>query len=62
MKLPKFTNEPFTDFTKKKNRADFEKALNKVTSRFRNEYPLTIGGQKFYTDAKLYSYNEKEKA
>lgn len=61
MKLPKFTNEPFTYFTKKKNRADFEKALNKVTSRFRNEYPLTIGGQKFYTDAKLYSYNPSNK-
>ncbi len=61
MKLPKFSNEPFTDFTKKKNRTDFEKALKKVESRFRNEYPITIGGQKFYTDTKLYSYNPSRK-
>lgn len=61
MKLSKFTNEPFTDFSKKKNRAEFEKALKKITSRFRNEYPLRIGGQKFYTDQKLYSYNPSRK-
>ncbi len=53
MKLSKFSNEPFTDFTKKKNRTDFEKALKKVESRFRNEYPITIGGQKYYKDTKL---------
>ncbi len=61
MKLSKFTNEPFTDFTKKRNRADFEKALKKITGRFRNEYPITIGGQKFYTDSKLYSFNPSRK-
>lgn len=61
MKLPKFKNEPFTDFSKKKNRQDFEKALNKITSRFNKEYPVTIGGEKFFTDKKHYSYNPSEK-
>jgi len=61
MKISKFKNEPFTDFTKKKNRQDFEKALEKVTKRFKKEYPLTIGGEKFYTDKKLHSYNPSDK-
>ena len=61
MKLSKFKNEPFTDFSKKKNKQAFEKALEKVTSRFKKEYPLTIGGEKFFTDNKLYSYNPSRK-
>ncbi|HMS33366.1 MAG TPA: L-glutamate gamma-semialdehyde dehydrogenase [Ignavibacteria bacterium] len=61
MKLSKFKNEPFTDFSKKKNIQAFEKALEKVTSRFKKEYPLTIGGEKFFTDKKLYSYNPSRK-
>jgi len=61
MKLAKFKNEPFTDFSKKKNRQEFEKALEKVTSRFKKEYPVTIGGEKFFTDAKLFSYNPSKK-
>ena len=46
MRLSKFKNEPFTDFSNKKNRQEFEKALEKVTSRFKKEYPNTIGGEK----------------
>jgi len=61
MKLSKFKNEPFTDFSKKKNKQAFEKALEKVTARFKKEYPLTIGGEKFFTDKKLYSYNPSKK-
>ncbi len=61
MKLSKFKNEPFTDFSKKKNKQAFEKALEKVTSRFKKEYPITIGGEKFFTDKKLYSYNPSDK-
>lgn len=61
MKLSKFRNEPFTDFSKKKNKQAFEKALEKVTARFKKEYPVTIGGEKFFTDKKLYSYNPSRK-
>lgn len=61
MKLSKFKNEPFTDFSKKKNRIDFEKALIKVRGRFKNDYPEVIGGEKFFTDKKHYSYNPSNK-
>ncbi|MCY7363494.1 MAG: L-glutamate gamma-semialdehyde dehydrogenase, partial [Ignavibacteria bacterium] len=61
MKLSKFKNEPFTDFSKKKNQKEFEKALEKVSSRFKKEYPITIGGEKFFTDKKHYSYNPSNK-
>ncbi len=57
MKLPKFKNEPLTDFTVKKNRKAFENALEKITSRFNVEYPLLIGGEKIFTEEKLKSYN-----
>jgi 1-pyrroline-5-carboxylate dehydrogenase len=61
MGLPKFKNEPFTDFTFKKNKKAFEKALEEVTSRFNKEYPLRIGDEKIYTDEKLKSYNPSNK-
>jgi len=61
MKLSKFKNEPFTDFSKKKNAQEFEKALGKVTARFNKEYPNTIGGEKFFTEKKHYSYNPSSK-
>lgn len=61
MKLSKFKNEPFTDFSKKKNAQEFEKALGKVTARFNKEYPNTIGGENFFTEKKHYSYNPSSK-
>ncbi len=57
MKLPKFKNEPLTDFTEKKNRKKFEKALEEITSRFKKEYPLRIGDEEIFTDDKLKSFN-----
>ena len=61
MGLPKFKNEPLTDFTNKKNKKDFEKALEEVTLRFKQEYPLRIGGEKIFADEKLKSYNPSKK-
>jgi 1-pyrroline-5-carboxylate dehydrogenase len=52
-----FKNEPFTDFTVKKNRKEFEKALESVRNRFSKEFPLVIGGEKLYSVEKLVSYN-----
>ena len=57
MGTSKFKNEPFTDFTDKKNRKAFENALEEVRQRFNKEYPLVIGGEKLFTDDKLRSYN-----
>lgn len=52
-----FKNEPFTDFTKKKNSEKFKQALNKVKSEFDKEYPIIIGGEKIFTDDKIFSIN-----
>ncbi len=57
MAISKFKNEPFTDFTEKKNRKAFEKALEQVKERFNKEYPLVIGGEKVYSEEKIKSYN-----
>jgi 1-pyrroline-5-carboxylate dehydrogenase len=57
MAIPKFKNEPFTDFTKNKNRKDFQKALKKIRERFGKEYPIIIGNEEIYTDEKSASYN-----
>lgn len=57
MSIPKFKNEPFTDFSDKKNRKEFQKALEKVTQRFKQEYPIVIGAEKIYCDEKLADTN-----
>ena len=57
MNVPKFQNEALTDFTDKKNKRVFEKALLEIKKRFNKEYPLIIGEEKIYTDEKLKTYN-----
>jgi 1-pyrroline-5-carboxylate dehydrogenase len=57
MAVPKFKNEPPTDFTKAANRRAMEQALAKVRSSFGKEYPIVIGGEEIYTTNKLNSYN-----
>lgn len=57
LKLPKFKNEPFVDFTKAGNRRKMEKAIAKVEHELGREYHLVIGGEKITTPEKFYSYN-----
>lgn len=57
MAISKFKNEPFTDFSDKKNKKSFEKALVEIRKRFNQEFPLLIGGEKLYADEKIVSYN-----
>ena len=52
-----FKNEPFTDFTNKKNSSKFKEALEKVYGELNKEYPLVIGGDKIFTDDKINSIN-----
>lgn len=61
MVLP-YKHEPFTDFTDKQNRADYESALKKVESELGQDYPLVIGGEKVYTDNKFDSINPANKS
>ncbi len=57
LKLLKFKNEPFVDFTKTGNRRKMEKAIAKVEHELGREYHLVIGGEKITTPEKFYSYN-----
>ncbi|MFI5211424.1 MAG: aldehyde dehydrogenase family protein, partial [Ignavibacteria bacterium] len=52
-----FKNEPFTDFTSKKNAVAFREALEKVHGELNKEYPLIIGGEKIFTEDKISSLN-----
>lgn len=61
MQLPRFKNEPFTDFSKPENRKKMEKALTKVESELGKEYDIIIGGEKIRTEEKFYSYNPSKK-
>ncbi|MBM4160266.1 MAG: L-glutamate gamma-semialdehyde dehydrogenase [Ignavibacteria bacterium] len=57
MPIPKFKNEPLTDFSKPVNRKAMEQALAKVRSMFGKEYPIVIGGEEIFTGSKLNSLN-----
>lgn len=57
MSIPKFRNEPLTDFTKPANRNAMEQALAKIKSMLGREYPIVIGSEEFHTQHKLNSYN-----
>jgi 1-pyrroline-5-carboxylate dehydrogenase len=52
-----FRNEPILDFSKPENRAAMEAALKKVGGELGREYPLTIGGEKIFTQEKIRSTN-----
>jgi 1-pyrroline-5-carboxylate dehydrogenase len=52
-----FKNEPFTDFTSKRNAAKFTSALEKVRSTLGREYPVIIGGEKIMTEDRINSIN-----
>lgn len=52
-----FKNEPLTDFTKSKNKKDFQKALKKVESQFGKEYDIIINGERLRTEEKFNSIN-----
>lgn len=57
MVIPKFKNEPLTDFSKPVNRKKQHAAIEKVRGMLGKEYPIVIGGEKVYTQEKLNSYN-----
>ena len=52
-----FVNEPPVDFSKAHNREKMTEALNSVKKGFNKEYPLVIGGEEVWTDARTESRN-----
>ncbi len=57
MSIPKFKNEPYTDWSKPANRKKQEQAIAKLESQFGKEYPNIIGGEKVFSSAKFNSLN-----
>jgi 1-pyrroline-5-carboxylate dehydrogenase len=57
LKLPAFRNEPYADFTKPATRHAMEDAQERVRALLGREYPVLIGGEKVFTEAKLTSLN-----
>jgi 1-pyrroline-5-carboxylate dehydrogenase len=57
LEIPPFVNEPYTDFTQPENKTRMEAAQAKVRALLGREYPLTVGGEKVQTEAKLKSVN-----
>jgi 1-pyrroline-5-carboxylate dehydrogenase len=60
--LPKFKNEPLSDFKgNAKQRQAMQAALEEVRKELGREYDLVIGGERVKTQDKLYSYNPSQK-
>ena len=57
MKLPKFKNEPYTDWSKPANRKLQEQALAKLEKQFGKEYPNIIGGERVGSGEQFKSLN-----
>ncbi|SFS62483.1 delta-1-pyrroline-5-carboxylate dehydrogenase [Paenibacillus sp. BC26] len=52
-----YANEPFTNFALEENKKAMQAAIAKVKSELGRHYPLTIGGEKIETEAKITSIN-----
>ena len=57
MAIPKFKNEPLTDFSKSINRKQQQAAIEKVRAELGREYPIVIGGKRIYSEQKFNSLN-----
>jgi 1-pyrroline-5-carboxylate dehydrogenase len=57
MRLRKFRNESYTDFTRPANRKRMEAALARVRKQLGREYDILIGGERIRTAEKLTSVN-----
>lgn len=57
MSIPKFKNEPLTDFSKPSNRKKQQRAIENVRAGLGKEYPIVIGGERITAKEKFNSYN-----
>ena len=60
MKISKFRNESYTDWSKPANRKKQEAEIQKLQSNLGKEYPNIIGGNPSYTERKLHSLNPSD--
>ncbi len=61
MQLPKFKNEPFTNFKDAANAKKMSAALDQVRQELGREYPIIINGKRLKTGDKFTSYNPANK-
>ena len=59
--LTPYKHEPFTDFTVKKNREEFQVALEKVELELGKNYDLLVNGEHISTEEKIVSINPAKK-
>jgi len=57
MAIPKFKNEPLTDFTRPANRKKQQAAIDKVRGELGREYPIVVGGERVLMQSKFNSCN-----
>jgi 1-pyrroline-5-carboxylate dehydrogenase len=57
MKIPKFKNELYTNWSNPANRKKQEEAIAKLEMQLGKEYPNIIGGERVFADQKLNSLN-----
>jgi 1-pyrroline-5-carboxylate dehydrogenase len=60
MEIPKFKNEPYTDWSKPANRQKQQEAIAGLESRSGTEYPNIIGGERVSSPNKLTSLNPSD--
>jgi 1-pyrroline-5-carboxylate dehydrogenase len=60
MSIPKFKNEPYTDWSKPANRKKQETAIAKIESQFGKEYPNIINGEHVTSREKFNSLNPSD--
>jgi len=59
--LANFTNEPFTDFSKKENADAMRSAIEKVRAELGREYPVVVNGEKITLESKFTSIDPADK-
>jgi len=59
--LPKFSNEPYLDFSKPENRESMKKALADLKAMSSTVYDLVIGGKHLKAKEQFVSYNPSDK-
>lgn len=57
MPVPRFRNEPLTDFTRPEHRASMRAAMDRARMRFRQSVPIVIGGRRIETGRWIDSLN-----
>lgn len=60
MEIPKFKNEPYTDWSKPAHRTKQQEAIAALEARLGTEYPNIIGGERVMSPNKLTSLNPSD--